>query len=107
MSANDISETLSMMQARLGYRLVVDKFGSAAACADALEVTRSSVSAWRLRGVPVKYLDKLRKLTGLELHEVRPDLFAVRGASQVREVAESDPAIEVIWEAPESQSEQQ
>jgi hypothetical protein len=97
MSANDISETLSMMQARLGYRLVVDKFASAAACADALGVTRSSVSAWRLRGVPVKYLDKLRKLTGLELHEVRPDLFTVRGDSQLQDSQDSQ----------ESQPEQQ
>lgn len=77
MSSHDVAETLNFMQARLGYRMVLDHFGSATGCAAALGITRAAVSAWRFRGVPVKYLDKLRQLTGLGLHEIRPDLFAV------------------------------
>jgi hypothetical protein len=77
MSTKEISETLNLMQGRLGYRMVLDHFGSAAACAEALGVTRAAVSAWRFRGVPVKHLDKVRQLTNLPLHEIRPDLFAV------------------------------
>ena len=76
MSTKEISETLNLMQGRLGYRMVLDYFGSAAACAQALSVTRAAVSAWRFRGVPVKHLDKVRQLTGLPLHKIRPDLFA-------------------------------
>jgi len=77
MSTKEISETLNLMQGRLGYRMVLDYFGSASACAEALQITRAAVSAWRFRGVPVKHLDKVRQLTGLQLHEIRPDLFAV------------------------------
>jgi len=76
MSTKEISETLNLMQGRLGYRMVLDYFGSASACAEALQITRAAVSAWRFRGVPVKHLDKVRQLTGLQLHEIRPDLFA-------------------------------
>lgn len=76
MSVSEIEETLNVMAARLGYRRLMDRVGGASEVAKQLNVSKAAVSAWRFRGVPVKHLDKLRLNTGLQLHELRPDLFS-------------------------------
>jgi DNA-binding transcriptional regulator YdaS (Cro superfamily) len=54
----------------------IEKFGSKAALAKALRVTRSAVSHWVKGGeLPVKRVLEIERLTGISRHKLRPDIF--------------------------------
>lgn len=59
---------------RDGFDLVVKHFGSNAEMARALGVTRAVISVWGSAGIPVKYIPKLKELTGLKGREIVPEL---------------------------------
>jgi DNA-binding transcriptional regulator YdaS (Cro superfamily) len=52
---------------------LVAHFGSMAALARALGVTRAAVSAWQR--VPLRHLIALEKMTGIDRSRLRPDLY--------------------------------
>lgn len=76
MEAPDVQETLDLMQARLGYRRLIDHFGNQSIVAKKLDLSPATVCQWKFRGVPARYVDRLRQMTGLQLHELRPDMFS-------------------------------
>lgn len=40
-----------------------------------LGIEQPSVSAWRLRGIPVKRVTDIEKVTGIPRRQIRPDLY--------------------------------
>ena len=59
---------------RDGFDLVVRHFGSNAEMARALGVTRAVISVWGSSGIPLKYIPKLKSLTGLKGRDIVPEL---------------------------------
>jgi len=59
---------------RDGFDLVVRHFGSNAEMARALGVTRAVISVWGNSGIPLKYVPKLKSLTGLKGRDIVPEL---------------------------------
>ncbi len=53
---------------------LVRVFGSQTEIARVCDVSRSAVSLWRTRKIPIPYLRKLSKLSGIPASELRPDL---------------------------------
>ena len=61
-----------------GYDLVLAHFGGRGAgtkLAQALGVSRQITARWKLYGVPVKYLPRLRDITGLTSEQIFPEHF--------------------------------
>lgn len=53
----------------------VEKAGGGAALARAIGVTRFAVQQWKDAGIPAARVPAVSRLTGIPLHELRPDLF--------------------------------
>lgn len=59
---------------------LMKKAGGPVALARHLGVTHGAVSQWRV--VPAKHAQKVSELTGVALHELRPDIFPAPAAQQ-------------------------
>lgn len=56
---------------------LIDKFGTAAALADRLGVSRQLVSHWKKTGrIPVERLKAVEAASGISRRKLRPDIFA-------------------------------
>jgi DNA-binding transcriptional regulator YdaS (Cro superfamily) len=55
--------------------LASKRAGGDAALALAVGVGRSAISNWRREGIPVARVPAIARVTGLQLHELRPDVF--------------------------------
>ncbi len=54
-------------------RRLIKRFGTHKRLANALGITRSAVSQWR--AVPPQQCLALHRITGIPLHELRPDIY--------------------------------
>ncbi len=58
-----------------GLEKAIGKFESQRAFADALGVSKQVVWNWKARGLPAEWVGRVCALTGMQPHELRPDLF--------------------------------
>jgi DNA-binding transcriptional regulator YdaS (Cro superfamily) len=58
-----------------GLLAAIEKAGGGAALARAVGVTRFAVQQWKQDGVPAARVPAVARVTGLPLHDLRPDLF--------------------------------
>lgn len=58
-----------------GLLAAIEKAGGGAALARAVGVTRFAVQQWKEAGIPAGRVPAVARLTGIPLHELRPDLF--------------------------------
>lgn len=58
-----------------GIERAIERVGSVRKLARQLQVERSTVRWWRQHGVPPKRAIEVARLTGVSLHELRPDLW--------------------------------
>lgn len=49
--------------------------GSAVALAKLADVTPMAVSYWKVRGVPARHVVLIENVTGVNRHDLRPDLY--------------------------------
>ncbi|GGA64662.1 transcriptional regulator [Pelagibacterium lentulum] len=62
----------------------IDEAGSQAALASKIGVSQAHISYWLTkakRGVPAEYARKVAEVTGVPVHELRPDLYASEDAA--------------------------
>lgn len=52
--------------------------GGVNALASALGIKHPGIIQWRLRGVPAERAHQIAKLTGVPVHELRPDLWSAQ-----------------------------
>jgi hypothetical protein len=64
-----------------GYNLALSHFyvngsrhGAKSRMAEALGVSRAVADSWERNGIPLKYIPKLKELTGLKGREIVPEL---------------------------------
>jgi DNA-binding transcriptional regulator YdaS (Cro superfamily) len=81
MSVELNKELLQVAQARLGWQMAVEASGTMTALAEGLGVSRASVSAWKWRGIPATHCLKIHALTGVPLHDLRPDIYPTLGTT--------------------------
>ena len=81
MSVELNKELLQVAQARLGWQMAVEASKTMTALAEELGVSRASVSAWKWRGIPAAHCLKIHALTGVPLHDLRPDIYPVLSAT--------------------------
>lgn len=62
---------------RDGFDLVLSKFKNQADLARALGTTRAVVSIWKITGIPIKHIPKLKELTGLKGSQILPETAAL------------------------------
>ena len=55
--------------------LLHDKGLSLAALAREIGVNKSTVTRWAKRNIPAERVAEVSKVTGLKMHELRPDIF--------------------------------
>lgn len=60
-------------------KLAIDAAGSQAQLARALGLSRAAISQWR--EIPVKRVLEIERVTGVSREQLRPDLYAGRGAA--------------------------
>lgn len=53
----------------------IQKAGGGAVLARALGITMPAITHWKRRGIPAERVQAVSRLTGIPLHELRPDLF--------------------------------
>ncbi len=58
-----------------GINAAIEKAGGGAALARAIGVTRFAVQQWKGTGIPASRVPAVSRVTGMALHELRPDLF--------------------------------
>lgn len=58
-----------------GLALAIERAGGAAALGRAVGLTRFAVQMWKAHGVPANRAPAVSRITGIPLHELRPDLF--------------------------------
>jgi DNA-binding transcriptional regulator YdaS (Cro superfamily) len=59
-----------------GLEKAIKHYKKAKYLAAVLGVGQTSVSAWKVKGVvPAKHCPKIAQLTGVSLHELRPDVY--------------------------------
>jgi DNA-binding transcriptional regulator YdaS (Cro superfamily) len=58
-----------------GAAAAIKAVGGGSALARAVGVTRFAVNQWRTAGVPALRVSDVSRLTGIPLHELRPDIF--------------------------------
>ncbi len=64
------------MSTNIGLEKAIKHFKRAKYLAAVLGVGQTSVSAWKVKGVvPSKHCPKIAQLTGVSLHELRPDIY--------------------------------
>lgn len=60
----------------LGLAKAIAKFGSARKLAAALGIAAPAITGWKLRGmIPAERARDIERVTGVPLHELRPDLW--------------------------------
>jgi hypothetical protein len=62
------------MKAPMPIKRVAESMGGIPALADALRIHRTAPHFWKM-GVPVKRARAVSELTGIPLHELRPDVW--------------------------------
>ncbi len=64
------------MNTNIGLEKAIKHYKRAKHLAEVLGVGQTSVSAWKVSGVvPTKHCPKIAQLTGVTLHELRPDVY--------------------------------
>ena len=58
-----------------GLLAAIERAGDGAALARGVGVTRFAVQQWKQHGIPAARVPAVSRLTGIPLHELRPDLF--------------------------------
>jgi DNA-binding transcriptional regulator YdaS (Cro superfamily) len=58
-----------------GLEKALQKFDSQQAFADALGVSKQTVSNWKSRGLPAEWVGRVSALAGVSVSDLRPDLF--------------------------------
>lgn len=64
-----------------GLAIAIEKAGTAAELARQLGVTRFAVQQWKATGIPANRVPAIARLTGVPLHQLRPDLFDAPAAA--------------------------
>lgn len=82
--ADDILNPTMLAQAA---QAAVEKAGGGAALARAIGVTRFAVQQWKDVGIPAARVPAVSRVTGIPLHELRPDLFDAPAAPAKAEAA--------------------
>lgn len=73
-------------------RVAIEKAGGGAALGRACEVTRFAVNQWRMQGIPAVRVGRVAELTGIPVHELRPDIFPAPDAAASKPGATQDAA---------------
>lgn len=67
---------------RDGLVEAIRRAGSGAELARKLGLTRFAIHQWKLSGVPAERVPAVSRITGVPLHELRPDLFDPPGSAK-------------------------